>query len=117
MQAYRCHSYQLINVIACSEVTVQAVHKVEFFKDSEKFIRFSNADLWQSFLKIGSAHNKWAHRSKHCPNFAFVEVLLNRNTSLHLFTTKVKQNCNVKYSDRKSYFTNIAVQNVNKEFV
>ena len=55
---------------------------------------------------------KESHRCKHCPNFASLELVLNRNTGLQLFTSKANES-SVRYSVSKSYFTNIAVQNVN----
>ena len=42
---------------------------------------------------------------------------MNRNSGLHLFTSKANQNSSVRYSVSKSYYTNIEVQNVNKALV
>ena len=39
----------------------------------------------QFVLRVGTAHiTKGADRCKHCPNFAFFELFLNRNSSLYI---------------------------------
>ena len=80
--------------------------------------KFHNASLiikgrLQTLLHIGSAHNNLD------PQIFFGATLFkSKHIDLHLFTSKTDQN-SVRYSvgTCKSYFTNIAIQNINKGFV
>ena len=75
------------------------------------------------FLHIGYPH---AHRSKHCLNVKSFEMqhslrlqylfTVKCHSGLHSFMSKANPNT-VKCLVSKSYFANIAVQNVNKLFV
>ena len=68
-------------------------------------------------LRIGSAHNNGRPSDlKHCRNCAFFGLFLNWNSGLYSFTS-TQQTRTVLDFQLVSYFTNFAVQNVNKVFV
>ena len=64
-----------------------------------------------SLLRIVSAYNKRDLRCQHCWSFACFELFESKHWCT--FTSKANMN-NVRCSNSKSYFKNIAVQNVNK---
>jgi hypothetical protein len=67
-----------------------------------------------SVLHISSAHNKGGPPDiKHCPNFASFELFWIETYSLYSFTSIANQK-SVRYSVSISYFTIIAVQNINQ---
>ena len=73
-------------------------------------------------LSVRSAHQfcsrqRGTRRYKHCTNFASFELFsIETYRVLYSFTSVANQK-SVTYSVSISYFTNIAVQNANKEFV